>query len=579
MKKITVLFILIVFIVKNACADAVEIDGIYYNLITKGRSAEVVSGPKKYTGKIDIPAAVSYEGLTYNVSIIRENAFYQCYDISSITIPNSIKTIGVYAFYQCRGISSIIIPNGVEIIENYAFIGCQSLSSINIPSSVKSIGSQAFYDCTKLEAVYITDLQAWLNIQFASSGANPLSYGQNLYLNGELFTNLEIPDGVESIGAYSFYNCKSLTSITIPNSVKSMGLYATEGCENISSVNIFDLKSWLNITFDTGANPLYYAKHLFLNGKEIKDVVIPDDMTEIKSLIFEGYTNLNSITFHNKITSIGDAAFYGCAKLKDINIPNSVNTIRSQAFQNCSGLSSVTIGSGVVTIGDNAFSECKGLENLICLPKAVPQTGKDVFKDSYPEYVTLHVPVEALNKYKTAEPWSGFGRIVSISGEEQKKCEKPTILYENGKLKFSCTTEGAEFISKITDSDIKDYYSREISLTATYNISVYATATGYENSDIVTATLCWIEAEPKAEGIESGVANVRANPVLVQNNGSIITVSGNIENIPIYIYDVSGRKMGEAIGRNGIVDIDTRLMTGDVAVVKIGDKSIKVLLK
>ena len=142
---------------------------------------------------------------------------------------------------------------------------------------------------------------------------------------------------------------------------------------------------------------------------------------------------------------------------------------------------------------------------------------------------TLYVPASAINSYKATSPWSSFGTIVAIDGTDVKKCAIPTIAYSGGKLKFSCGTEGVQFISTITDDDIKSYNINEIPLGVTYTISVYATKDGYEKSDVATATLCWIEQQPNMEGIthdEDAVAEVKAIPVLIQTEGSTITVQG-----------------------------------------------------
>ena len=145
--------------------------------------------------------------------------------------------------------------------------------------------------------------------------------------------------------------------------------------------------------------------------------------------------------------------------------------------------------------------------------------------DSYIEYAKLYVPATLLSEYKSTDIWKNFGYICSIT-EGSGKCSKPTILYSNGKIVFNCETEGAECVATISDSDIKIHYGNEIPLTATYTVSVYATATGYENSEVATATICWIDADPRTEGIENGIAQVRANAVLIQSHDGTINIAG-----------------------------------------------------
>lgn len=116
-------------------------------------------------------------------------------------------------------------------------------------------------------------------------------------------------------------------------------------------------------------------------------------------------------------------------------------------------------------------------------------------------------------------------------------------------------------------------------LSVTYNISVYATKTGYENSDIATATLCWIDVDPKTEGITNNMAQVRAKAVLIQNNGNILTISGADEGEDISVYDTTGKKVGSAKADIDTTSVHTSLQSGSIAIVKIGQKTVKVMMK
>ena len=162
-----------------------------------------------------------------------------------------------------------------------------------------------------------------------------------------------------------------------------------------------------------------------------------------------------------------------------------------------------------------------------------------------------------------------------------EKCATPAISYTNGKLTFSSETEGAECVATISDTDIKTYYGNEIPLTATYVITVYATKEGYDNSETATATLCWIDVEPQTEGLtdEDAVAEVKALPVMIQTQGSTITVQGAADGTNVSIYSVNGMLQGSAIADGGIAILNTSLQPGSIAVVKIGEKTVKVLMK
>ena len=195
--------------------------------------------------------------------------------------------------------------DGYTSIGNYAFYYCTGLTSMTIPNSVTSIGVGAFDGCTGLTSVHISDIAAWCAISF---GDNPLHYAHNLYLNGELVTNLVIPNSVTSIRSSAFEECSRLTSVMIGNSVTSIGDSAFFGCTGLTSVNI-------------------------LSG-----------VTSIGSSAFEGCSRLTSVTIGNSVTSIGNYAFLNCTGLTSVTIPNSVTSIGNSAFFDCTGLTSVTIG-------------------------------------------------------------------------------------------------------------------------------------------------------------------------------------------------------------------------------------------
>ena len=124
-------------------------------------------------------------------------------------------------------------------------------------------------------------------------------------------------------------------------------------------------------------------------------------------------------------------------------------------------MTSITIPNSVTSIREEAFAKCSNTENLYCYAEKIPYLGNNIFKDSYIEYATLHVPSSAISYYQTTEPWSGFGTIKALEGAdgETKKCETPTISFVDGKLTFSCATEGVEYVSKVTCSDVNKYYS------------------------------------------------------------------------------------------------------------------------
>ena len=232
-------------------------------------------------------------------------------------------SIGDGAFSDCSALTSITIPNSVTSIGN-AFRYCSSLTSVTIPNSVTSIGGIAFYGCTSLTKTnYTGDIASWCNIQFNSRYANPISFSKNLYLNDVLVTDLVIPQGVICVGDYAFYGCSALTSITIPNSVTTIGGSAFYDCSSLTSITI------------------------------------PSSVTSIGDWAFGGCSSLTSITIPNSVTSIGDYAFEACTSLTFLTIPNSVKSIGFNAFYVCNKLKKVIIADKPYETQEVTNGNCK----------------------------------------------------------------------------------------------------------------------------------------------------------------------------------------------------------------------------
>lgn len=392
----TKLFTLLFAIVANVgtiFAEKVKIGDLYYNLDVENKTAEVT-----YPGDYDwpdwtdnitvanIPSSFVYNAENYSVISIGKQAFPGS-GLTSVTIPNSITSIGDYAFNDCTGLTSVTFGNGVKYIGKDAFSSCDGLTSFNIPNSVISIGDGAFSYCGGLTSVTIPNSvtsigrSAFINclvlmsIEVAADNMNYCS------LDGVLFdknrkTLIQYPGGKQ--GAYSipnsvtdiedaaFWRCKGLTAITIPNSVTNIGTSVFRECTSLTTVSIPNSVTSINIgTFDSCSG--------------LKSVTIPNSVTSIEQGAFWGCDALMSITIPNSVIRIGPDAFWGCVSLTSLNIPNSVKSIGSSAFSNCIGLTSVILGNSITYIGDGAFDRCKSLTNIE-IPNSVKSIGRDAFE-------------------------------------------------------------------------------------------------------------------------------------------------------------------------------------------------------
>ena len=297
-----------------------------------------------------------------------------CFSLQSITIPNSVTSIGDGAFIGCFSLQSITIPNSVTSIGDRAFIGCEFLQSVTIPNSVTSIGNRAFEQCKSLQSVTIPN--------------SVKSIGDEVFSSCESLQSITIPNSVTSIGDEAFEYCESLQSITIPNSVTKIGDEAFRWCTSLQSITIpnsvksiedgafYWCTSLQSITIPNSVTSI--GDEAFSDCKSLQSITIPNSVTSIGDKAFSGCKSLQSVTIPNSVTKIGDEAFSSCESLQSVTIPNSVKSIGNRAFELCKFLQSVTIPNSVTSMGNRAFEQCKSLQS-VTIPNSVTSIGDEAF--------------------------------------------------------------------------------------------------------------------------------------------------------------------------------------------------------
>jgi len=313
-------------------------------------------------GDVIIPSEI--DGVT--VKSIGSRAFYASTfgdTVTSVTIPDSVTSIGDLAFSGCNELTSLVVPESVTSIGNSAFSWNHKLTSVTIPENITDISDELFTYCTALESVTLPE--------------NTVIIGKSAFhgcLNLKSFT---IPESVKKIGDNAFWACQELESVTIPDNVESIGKYAFSSCAYMKSINVSESnKNYCDIDgvlFSKDKKELI----TYPAGKEGNEYIVPDCTRIIADNSFGGNKKLKSVTVQEGVTAIGDSAFAGLM-IRSAVLPQSLTSIGVMAFSYCPDLNSVMMQEGIKNIGILAFHMCPSLRSVI-IPKSVETIGEEAF--------------------------------------------------------------------------------------------------------------------------------------------------------------------------------------------------------
>ena len=427
-------------------------ENVYWSLDTETGVLDITGtgAMANYTYLSNVPwysyrSSVKTVNIEKGVTSIGDSAFYYCTSLTSVTIPDSVTSIGNYAFFNCISLTSVTIPDSVTSIGVSVFSACYGLTSVTIGDSVTIIGEDAFYNCTSLARVYYTgDIESWCGIEFGNYDSHPMEYAENFYVDNTLVNKLVIPDTVTEIKDCAFYSFDCIASVTIPDSVKSIGYNSFYGCENLARVyHTGDIRSWCDIAFSGNySNPMRYAVNFYINNKPVKEIVIPDTVTDIKEYAFYGFEDVVSVTIPDSVTKIGDCAFSDCENLPSITIPESVTTLGS-AFSGCSSLTSFVIPDTVTEWSGSGFSGCSNLES-IKITETATVIGIGAFSHcenlksiAIPDKVES-IGIQAFLGCHSLETITIGSSVTSISSMAFDSCYNLADVYYNGDISSWC---------------------------------------------------------------------------------------------------------------------------------------------
>ncbi|MCH5311907.1 MAG: leucine-rich repeat domain-containing protein [Prevotella sp.] len=543
------------------------IDGIYYNFDHNNLTATVTyrnyGGDNRgaYAGDIVIPEQVGSEKFkkTYNVTSIGSNALYKCSGVTSVKMPNGIKSIGGYSFMDC-GLTSLTIPNSVVTIGEAAFSGCKGLNTLDLGEGVETIDNEAFMNCISLSSIII-------------------------------------PHSVKNMYIYSFKGCTSLKKVTFH--CENIG-YWFSGHDNLEEVVFGDEVKIIGDDTFAGSSGVFH------DCKNLTSVTIGNGVEEIKKYTFYGCSKLSSLSLGNSLEVIGNCAFYGCAKIPYLNIPNSVRSIGERAFWQCYDLTDVSFGDGLTTIGAQAFYECSNLTN-VTVGNSIQTIDENAFQycrnikkvmvKDIVAWCNISFIKALLYDYPASNPLYYAGHMYSDENTEITDLVIPDAVTEIKNYAFlgymglksvvipnSVTRIGGfAFYDAENITDVISYIQEPFDMNGrsvaypTFSKTVFDNAVLWVPKGTIEkykTTEGWKDFLNIKEINSSSVSAIPSSQLKVYANGNTLYISGANPGELINIYGIDGVCVKTITATNGVVS--TPLTNGQTYIVKTMEKTVKI---
>ncbi|MDE5790906.1 MAG: leucine-rich repeat domain-containing protein [Muribaculaceae bacterium] len=472
------------------------------------------------TGDIVIPEKITYMGKELEVTEMNDSAFYyannitsliinakltaipnqafaNCEKLASVTLPESVKSIGEWAF-SYAGLESIVLPEGLESLGSRVFFQCQNLTSVNIPTSLKQIPTYCFSYCKALTQLAFGD-------QVETIEGNAMQ-------NCSALTSVVLPKNLVKIADYTLQNCSSLEMLEIPESVTSIGSSAFKGCSklvvslpaSLETLGTEALAGVANETIEIPETITALPNSLFSGNKNLKVVQVSDNVTSFGNSVFQNCAGLTMITvknqegvqtyaeeeisgisFPSKLTSIGSYCFQGCSAITSVEVPEGVTTVGQSLFYRCANLEEVVLPNSVKTLQSGMFQECKKLKKLT-LGSSITSIPSNFVRDCNDlEWVIISGDEENAVAGKLELPET-VTTIASWTFANCKKLTEVSIPSKVTRLEMN-TFDGCEALAKVTIPDgltyIGNYVFRNTALTE-LEIPASVTSMSYA-SDVV----------------------------------------------------------------------------------------------